>query len=319
MGYIVLTLYARSRNMFNGNALRLFSFDKIQEVFPKVLYDTVNLLCFPTRTVTLNSFSEGLVLTEAALRIGAYTLFAIVFIYVLSKKLNSEEISLTRYLLMFFAVSVSTTFLLIIASFARGHSPRHQFFTWYLLAVLAAIIIDKGIVRTKLYRIVGFSVICLLCAVSFYNHTHTAMQSYKTTDPPGAAIMAQYILDNGYDAVLARSFWNANVMGGYSDLQLKTATFRDDFSPYYWLVDTRIFDSEDGKYAIIFSDAELADFQSKASDLNRFILQQMVFDKKFDDLNIYSLDFNPMRQENIKDSGVGVKPNLPSTDAEIVV
>jgi hypothetical protein len=259
--------------------------------------------------VRLDKLSEVLVFAEAALRIGVYAIFAIGFVYMLVKKPSADKDSRVKYMLAFFAISVPLTFFLIMASFWYGHSPRHQFFTWYLLAMLTAMVTDKDIVKTKLYRIVSFSVIGLLCAVSFYNHNWIAVQSYKTAKPPEKAVMAQYMLDNGYDVVLARDFWNANIMGGYTDLQLKTAQFDDNLTPRYWLVDTRIFDSEDGKYALIFSDEELANFQKSASGKSQFILQQAAFDKKFGKLNIYSLNFNPFRSENIKDYSYTVKPD----------
>jgi len=304
-GYLVSTLFGRYTNTFGGNSLVIFSFDKMLAAFPKILSQLVFLLGFPSRNISVNSISEAFVFLETLLRAGVFIIFTMVFIHVLFLHAKhpagggeGEKTERVGWIFAFFLLSLSLNFLLILAAFSEGSASRHQFFIWYLVAILAGVVVDKDIIKTQAYRGFAFLLMGALCIISFYNNSVVVTKHYRQADPPPRVAAAQYLLDNGYDVVLGRNAQDSYVMGGYTDLQLQTAAFSTDFAPHMWLVDTSIFRESKDKYAIIFSDEArekelLETFLESDQAKTQLIMSEAKFDKSFGPLNIYSLDYNP--------------------------
>lgn len=121
------------------------------------------------------------------------------------------------------------------------------------------------------------------------------MQQYANADLPQSASVAQYLLANNYTSVIARNYWNANIMSGYTDLKLRAVSVNDELHPWIWSVDSRIFNESDGKFALLFTDEEITEFNEKASYVAKDLFAQGRFDTKIGDLNIYTMGFNPVK------------------------
>lgn len=299
IGYVTVTSYAKAQNTFWGNALEFQSFRSILDSFPRVINSTVVLLGFPSEDLRIRSIGEALVVAESLMRATLVIILIIGFIHIIILRENNEKTTRLKYIFYFFSISIPLNFLLLLTSFSEGSGQRHQFFTWYMVAISAVVVIDKDIVKTKIYRWFITLVLIMLCMLSFYNNYVKTVQASRAAKPPQYAVMAWYMLDNGYDVVLARNGEHAHVMGAYTNFELRTAAFTNDFEPHYWLVDKTIFEENEGKYALIFSDAEsqdkylLATLKESNKAKTHLILSQMEYDRSFGRFDIYSLDFNP--------------------------
>ena len=298
IGSVGAALIGRFMGLFGGYPMDVQSFEEILKTLPQTLSQGATLLGFPRESLTISSINDLLVLTETLLRVAVFSIFLIVFIHIWRVRKDSILTNKLKWIVCFFSISISMNFLLIMVVFAAGARSRHQFITWYLVAVLAAAVMDKAVVATKIYRVFSGVIMAMLCIISFYNNSVVVTNHYRQADPPPRMEAAQYLLDSGYDVVLGRNAQDSYVMGGYTDLELQTAAFSTDFAPHLWLVDTHIFHENKGKYAIIFSDEArekelLETFLESSQAKIQLIMSEARFDRKFGPLNIYSLDYNP--------------------------
>jgi hypothetical protein len=294
-GYIISEIYNRTANAYSSFPKTVATFEEIAEVFPKILNDVVILLTFPNFNIVLAK-SNILLLAEVLLRIGVYILLGIGLIFVLNLKTNtSGREAILKFTAVFLLISALFVPLLVLAMYTYGRGPWHQYFTWYLVIFLVALVVDKELIRTAAYRLVCGISVFLLCAVSLYNHVYIPMQQYANADLPQSASVAQYLLANNYTSVIARNYWNANIMSGYTDLKLRAVSVNDELHPWIWSVDSRIFNESDGKFALLFTDEEITEFNEKASYVAKDLFAQGRFDTKIGDLNIYTMGFNPVK------------------------
>lgn len=294
-GYIISEIYNRTANAYSSFPKTVATFEEMTGVFPKILNDVLIELTFPNFNIVLAK-SNILLLAEVLLRIEVYILLGIGLIFVLNLKANtSGREAILKFIAVFLLISALFVPLLVLAMYTYGRGPWHQFFTWYLVIFLVALVVDKELIRTAAYRLVCGTSVFLLCALSLYNHVYIPMQQYANADLPQSAAVAQYLLANNYTSIVARNYWNANIMSGYTDLKLRAVSVNDELRPWIWSVDTRIFNESDGKFALLFTDEEITEFNEKASYIAKDLFAQSRFDTKIGDLNIYAMESNPVK------------------------
>jgi hypothetical protein len=291
-GFLAARYYNSLADEWGYMAIRLGSYENLLEglqTHTKMLIEALGIL---VNGLSLSTLADLLTFAEFGLR--AIMLIAAVWATQHLIKKTGDEINPIRNTVIYFTLVFAINYLFFALFLYYYAAPRQHFFIWFLIAVIIAFIVEHYGKKNVLRR--SFAIVCvaLLCAISLYNNNlkrYPALANMTTTPQH----IAYYLVQEGYDGVYG-THWHSAVVAGASNLALSSGAFRWDagFTPMKWLVDTRVFENTNGKWAILMTDEELASFDLHADEIDKKKFASGKWVHKVSDINIFEFSQNPV-------------------------